>query len=67
VVENGREAGQYYQRRADKLLDDRLLRLEEAMEQLERRVAGMEWKLAGLIALGSILGPVLMERLLGGR
>jgi hypothetical protein len=37
------------------------------MEQLERRVAGMEWKLAGLIALGSILGPVLMERLLGGR
>jgi hypothetical protein len=67
VVENGREAGQYYQRRADKLLDDRLSRLEEAMGQLERRVAGMEWKLAGLITLGSLLGPVLMERLLGGR
>ncbi len=69
------ENGTYYRRRADELLDNRMAALEKStseglasihnrVDELEGRLRGMEVKLGALIALGSILGPVLMERLL---
>lgn len=71
------ENGQYYRRRADQLLDARLASVEQGLSILEQRFAeetnairsrmgAMEVKLGALIALGSILGPVLVSRLLGG-